>query len=165
MVFAASIVADAHKCSRFRLINAVLVTAPETTTVSRIANALGDIGHLCLASAAQNLLILWILSKVVSPGVSAFCTFAAVALVLDLVFSLTFFITVLSIDFRRLELQDSLEHINFQLTNMKSSPKESEEKPERKPWSVALLQGKLPFTTRLAGTVTIICFIAMLNFH
>jgi len=55
-------------------------------TVHRIANALGNVGHLSLAAAGQNLFILWVLSRIVSPGVAAFCAFAAVALVFDFVF-------------------------------------------------------------------------------
>jgi len=52
-------------------------------TTSRIANALGDVGHLSLAAAAQNLMLLWLLSRMVWPGVAAFCAFAAVALIFD----------------------------------------------------------------------------------
>lgn len=52
----------------FRLINAVLAYPPTMATELRIANALGDIGPLSVAAAAQNLAILSLLSMVVSPG-------------------------------------------------------------------------------------------------
>lgn len=52
----------------FRLINAVLAYSPTMATELRIANALGDIGPLSVAAAAQNLAILSLLSMVVSPG-------------------------------------------------------------------------------------------------
>lgn len=52
----------------FRLINAVLAYPPTMATELRIANALGDIGPLSVAAAAQNLAILSLLSTVVSPG-------------------------------------------------------------------------------------------------
>lgn len=52
----------------FRLINAVLAYSPTMATELRIANALGDIGPLSVAAAAQNLTILSLLSTVVSPG-------------------------------------------------------------------------------------------------
>lgn len=52
----------------FRLINAVLAYPPTMATELRIANALGDIGPLSVAAAAQNLAILSLLSTVVSSG-------------------------------------------------------------------------------------------------
>jgi hypothetical protein len=105
------------------------------------------------------LFILWLLSKVAS-GVAAFCTFAAIALVFDFVLHLTFFLAVLSVDVRRMELQDSLDRIN---TN--SNRKTSISKPERQYWFDALLQGRLPFSTRIAGSAISICFILALNMH
>lgn len=130
-------------------------------TVTRIANALGDVGHLSLAAAGQNLLILWLLSRVVSPSVAPACAFAAVALVFDFLFHLTFFVAVLSVDVRRMELQDSLDRINL-ATQRRSS---TTSKLERRTWGGALLQGKLPFSTRIAGTVAMVSFIFVLNWH
>ncbi|KAI9839984.1 MAG: hypothetical protein M1819_000176 [Sarea resinae] len=141
----------------FRLINAVLVTSPEMPTSYRIANALGDIGHHSIAAAAQNLLMLWLFSQLVSPGVAAFCAFAAVALVFDFFFHLTFFVAVLSVDVRRMELQDSLDRITIgQYDKSESS---------RLTWKDALFQGNIPFSTRIAGTAIMIAFIVALNWH
>ncbi|EKG19559.1 hypothetical protein MPH_03423 [Macrophomina phaseolina MS6] len=145
----------------FRLINAVLESPAHMPTVTRIANALGDVGHLALAAAGQNLLILWLLSRVVSPSVAPACAFAAVALVFDFLFHLTFFVAVLSVDVRRMELQDSLDRINL-ATQRRSS---TTSKPGRRTWGGALLQGKLPFSTRIAGTVAMVSFILALNWH
>ncbi|KAK0637677.1 Sterol regulatory element-binding protein cleavage-activating protein [Lasiodiplodia hormozganensis] len=145
----------------FRLINAVLESPAHMPTVTRVANALADVGHLALAAAAQNLLILWLLSRMVSPSVAPACAFAAVALVFDFVFHLTFFVAVLSVDVRRMELQDSLDRINL-ATQRRSS---TSTKVERRTWGGALLQGKLPFSTRIAGTVAMISFILALNWH
>jgi WD40 repeat protein len=142
------------------LVNAVLAYPPEIPTAQRIGKALGLVGHLSLAAAAQNMVLLGLLSRVVSPGVAAFCTFAAVAIVLDFVFHLTFFTAVLSVDVRRVELQDSLDRINHAKGNAKSA------KPERrtnKLWAV--FWSKLPFSTRIAGTAVMICFILVLNTH
>lgn len=144
---------------RFRLINAVLANPPEMPTIQRVANALGDVGHLSLAAAGQNLFILWLLSLVVSPGVAAFCAFAAVALVFDFIFHLTFFTAVLSVDVRRMELQDSLERVTYAPTTRRSS------RSERKTWTDALFQGKLPFSTRIAGSAVTMSFILALNWH
>ncbi|KAF2089130.1 hypothetical protein K490DRAFT_38359 [Saccharata proteae CBS 121410] len=145
----------------FRLINAVLESPPHMPTVTRIANALGDVGHLSLAATVQNLLILWMLSKVVSPGVAPACAFAAVALVFDFLFHLTFFVAVLSVDVRRMELQDSLDRINFSQQRRSSVSN----KQERQTWSGAFMKGTVPFSTRIAGTVAMICFILTLNWH
>ncbi|KAL1642378.1 hypothetical protein SLS58_005452 [Diplodia intermedia] len=79
----------------------------------------------------------------------------------DFVFHLTFFVAVLSVDVRRMELQDSLDRINL-ATQRRSS---TSTKVERRTWGGALLQGKLPFSTRIAGTVAMISFILALNWH
>lgn len=144
---------------RFRLINAVLANPPEMPTISRVGNALGDVGHLSLAAVAQNLVLLWLLSRVVSPGVAAFCAFAAVALVFDFVFHLTFFVPVLSVDVRRTELQDFLDKANLAQAKAKTP------KQEQQTWIHALLQGKLPVSTRIAGSAAMMCFVVALNWH
>ncbi|KAI9814428.1 MAG: hypothetical protein M1827_003284 [Pycnora praestabilis] len=143
----------------FRLINAVLATPLEMPTIFRIANALGDTGHLTLAAAGQNLTILWLLSKVVSPGVSAFCAYAAVALVFDFFYHLMFFVAVLSVDVRRMELQDSLDRVDFTPLSARSID------TSRQTWGGALLKGKLPFSTRIAGTAVMTSFVTSLNWH
>ncbi len=128
-------------------------------TVSRIANALGDIGHLSLAAAAQNLFILWLLSKVVSPGVAAFCTFAAVAVVFDFLFHLTFFVAVLSVDVQRLELQDCFDKADANVSSSKGLDL------RRKTWGGAFFGGKLTSSTRVAGTAIVISSVMTLNWH
>ncbi|OCK80613.1 hypothetical protein K432DRAFT_352633 [Lepidopterella palustris CBS 459.81] len=143
----------------FRLINEVLSNPPEMSTVHRIGNALGEVGHLSLAAAGQNLIILWLLSRVVSPGVAAFCAYAAVALVFDFVFHLTFFLAVLSVDVRRMGLQDSLDQINI------AQPPPKTNKQGKPSWFEFLDGRKLPFSTRIAGSAAIICFVFVLNWH
>jgi Sterol-sensing domain of SREBP cleavage-activation len=135
----------------------VLVIPPEASTVSRISNALGDIGHLALARAAQNLLILWLLSRAV--WVTAFCMFSAIALVLDFYFHLTFFLAVLSVDMQRMDLQDSLDRSNL----AQGSDKVAGAGKQR--WTNALLHSKLPLSTRVAGTAVMVCFVTALNWH
>ncbi|GAB7361016.1 hypothetical protein MBLNU230_g1059t1 [Neophaeotheca triangularis] len=142
----------------FRLINAVLAYPPTTATDLRIANALGDVGPLSVATAAQNLALLWFLSRVVSPGVAAFCAFAAIATVFDSFFLLTFFVAVLMVDIRRLELQDSLHR-----TNARSRPRRAS--PSQRTWFDALVHGGLPVSTRMAGTVVTTTFVISLNYH
>jgi len=122
----------------------------------RIASAVADVGHLSLASAGQNLVILWVLAKVVSPGVASFCTFAAVAIVFDFFFHLTFFLAVLSVDVRRTELRDSIERRHLARRGSHTS---------KAGWFDAFLQGRLPVSSRLAGSAVSICFILALNMH
>lgn len=144
----------------FRLINAVLAYPPEMPNTQRIANGIGDIGHASVASAAQNLLILWLLSLVVSPGVAAFCAFAAVALLFDYFFLITFFVAVLNVDIRRLELQDSISRGGHPPAKTKRKVS-----PERHTWVDALIQGRIPFSTRMAGSAVTISFVMVLNWH
>ncbi|KAI9775648.1 MAG: hypothetical protein M1839_000973 [Geoglossum umbratile] len=142
----------------FQLINAALTIPPEAPTVSRMSNALGNIGHLALARAAQNLLILWLLSRTV--WVAAFCMFSSIALVFDFFFHLTFFLAVLSVDVQRLDLQGSLDRENPAQCSKNKAVGAGKQK-----WTNALLHGKLPLSTRVAGTAVMVCFVTALNWH
>ena len=144
----------------FRLINAVIMTPPQATTASRMSEALGKTGHVALAGATQNLLILWMLSKVVSPGVAAFCTFAAIALSFDFFYLLTFFLAVLSVDVRRTELRDSLNRSPPHTLHTSSLEAQSTQT-----WVDAILRGETPISTRIAGTVVMISFIIAAQWH
>jgi hypothetical protein len=147
----------------FRLINAVLAYPPTMATDLRIANALGDIGPLSVVAAAQNLFILSILSAVLSPGIAAFCAFAALATLFDVFFLLTFFVAVLNVDIRRLELQDSLTARQHNDTRPSRTLRRSASSQHA--WFDALMSGRLPFSTRMAGTAVTTTFILSLNYH
>ncbi|KAF2266945.1 hypothetical protein CC78DRAFT_112485 [Lojkania enalia] len=142
----------------FRLINVVLETPPEMPPVQRIGNALGEVGHLSLAVAGQNLVLIYLCSRVVTPWVADFCVFAAVTLVLDLVFHLTFFLAVLSVDVQRMELQDSLGRIE-------DSQSSKHGRQERQSWFGALLRNKWPSSTRWASSAAILSIIVAVNWH
>jgi hypothetical protein len=142
----------------FRLINAILAYPPTMATDLRIANALGDVGPLSIATAAQNLIILWLLSTIVSPGVKAFCAYAIIATLFDSFFLLTFFVAVLNVDIRRLELQDSIARSNQATQNKRTSP-------TQRTWFDALMHGRVPFSTRMAGSAVTTTFILSLNYH
>lgn len=124
----------------------------------RIGNALGEVGHLSLAIAFQNLALIYLCSRLVTPWVANFCVFAAVTLVFDLVFHLTFFVAVLSVDVQRMELSDSLERIDHSQAMKKN-------RTERQTWLAAVREGNLPLGTRFAGTVAIFSFILAINWH
>lgn len=144
----------------FRLINAVIMTPPEHSATARMGEALGQTGHIALAGVTQNLVILWLLSKVVSPQITAFCTFAAIALLFEFFYLLTFFSAVLSIDVHRTELSDSLQRA--------STPNERTlipDFPKRKTWTDALLRGEAPPSTRIAGTIVLVGFVLAAQWH
>ena len=128
--------------------------------VFRIANALGDVGHLTVAAVAFNLMLLWVLSHVFSPDVASFCAFAAVALVIDFCFHLTFFLAVLSVDVKRMELQDSLDRANKSLLRVMNPPDRNQQF-----WKYILSLKPLPFTTRVFGSAAIVGFVSLLNWH
>jgi hypothetical protein len=142
----------------FRLINAVILTPSEIPTAVRLAEALGETSHIALAGAAQNLFILWLLAKAVSPGVAAFCVFAAIALIFDFVYLMTFFVAVLSVEVRRTELSDSLE-------KGRSRSRHRPPKDTRESWIDAILRGNLPVSTRISGTIVMIGFVLIAQWH
>ncbi|KAK4543675.1 hypothetical protein LTR36_005320 [Oleoguttula mirabilis] len=144
----------------FRLINAVVAEPATMATDQRIANALGDVGPVSVATAAQNLIMLSLLTAFVSPGVAAFCAFACIATLFDVFFLLTFFVAVLNVDIRRFELQDALARSTHQRAKRRPPPSKSQHT-----WFDALVQGRLPFSTRMAGTAVTSTFILSLNYH
>lgn len=143
----------------FRLINAVILTPSDHNTSSRIGHAFGETGHVALASVAQNLLILWGLARVVSSGVSAFCTFAAIAILFDFFYLSTFFLSVLSVDVRRTELGDALEKASIRNNRM------TLDGPPRQSMVDAILQGRIALSTRIAGTVVMLGFVIVAQWH
>lgn len=143
----------------FRLINAVIMTPSESSTSARISHAFGETSHVALASVIQNLLILWGLSQFVSPGVAAFCTFAAIALIFDFFYLSTFFLAVLSVDVRRTELSDALAKASFR------TRRESVDVRARQNWIDSILQGKIAMSTRIAGTIVMIGFVVIAQWH
>ncbi|KAF4968875.1 hypothetical protein FSARC_3810 [Fusarium sarcochroum] len=142
----------------FRLINAVILTPAEDSTSSRIGHAFGETAHTAIASSMQNALLLLMLSRWVSSGVSAFCIFAAIAIGFDLFYLSTFFLSVLSVDVRRTELSDALAK-----ASMRHNRGESDFQP-RKTWEL-VLQGKATLSTRIAGTIIMLGFVLIAQWH
>ncbi|KAG6040960.1 hypothetical protein E4U41_006438 [Claviceps citrina] len=142
-----------------RLINAVILAPFEDSTSSRIGAAFGQTAHTALASSLQNVLILIGLSQLVSPGVSAFCVFAAVAIVFDLFYLSTFFLSVLSVDVRRMELGDALAKAALRQSHRRYGVQGHTK------WSDSLFQGKIAWSTRIAGTIIMIGFVVIAQWH
>lgn len=142
------------------LINTVILTPSDRSTSFRMGEALGENGHIALASLAQNIAILWMLSTVVYPPITAFATFVALALALDYFFLLTFFTAVLSIDVRRTELSDSLNRVSTQKDRFSPDIQQ-----RRKSWIDSIMDGEAPTSTRLAGTVVMVGFVLIAQWH
>ncbi|KAF5017392.1 hypothetical protein F66182_10686 [Fusarium sp. NRRL 66182] len=142
----------------FRLINAVILTPAQDSTSSRIGHAFGETAHTAIASSMQNAFLLLMLSRWVSSGVSAFCIFAAVAIGFDFFYLSTFFLSVLSVDVRRTELSDALAKVS-----MRHNRGESDFKP-RGTWGL-ILQGRVTLSTRIAGTIVMLGFVLIAQWH
>ncbi|KAM0301345.1 hypothetical protein HYE67_006825 [Fusarium culmorum] len=142
----------------FRLINAVIIAPAEDSTSNRIGQAFGETAHTAITSSLQNVFLLLLLSRWVSPGVSAFCMFVAVAIGFDLFYLSTFFLSVLSVDVRRTELSDALAK-----ASIRRYRGESDFKP-RGAWE-RVLQGKVTLSTRISGTIIMLGFILIAQWH
>ncbi|KAK4203332.1 putative sterol regulatory element-binding protein [Triangularia verruculosa] len=144
-----------------RLINAVIMTSSTISNSDRIGEAFGETAHIAIANRVQNLLILWVLSRITFPGVAAFCTFVAIATVFDFIYLSTFLLSVLSVDVRQKELVE-LEKAFLLRT------KASEKEKQRSPWMEMLTHfrvGETAVSTRIAGTIVVICFVLIAQSH
>ncbi|KAH0537743.1 hypothetical protein FGG08_005491 [Glutinoglossum americanum] len=154
--------------SRFRLIKAV-PEASNGSPTSRIAKALGDVGHITLISVVQNLIFLYFLPKVAYPEVADFWMFVAVAIIFDLILHFTFFIAALSLDLRRLELEDSLDR-GISTSSRSSKPMKGSvslnghvgAKPR---WGNGPSLLASAFRVLTLGTFAMVCFVMALNWH
>ena len=142
----------------FRLINALILSPANGSLAARMGDALGQTGHIALAAVAQDLAILWALSKIVSPGIGSFCTFVAIALSFDFFYLLTFFVAVLGIDVRRTELTEALNKAAVR------GPSPSRRAPGNT-WTDSLFSAEAPMSTRIAGTVVMIGFVIVAQWH
>ncbi|KAH0493719.1 hypothetical protein TgHK011_000373 [Trichoderma gracile] len=142
-----------------RLMDAVVRTPSGETPSTRIGAAFGETAPTALVSTVQNVVILLGLSHAVAPGVSAFCIFAAIAIVLDFCFLSSFFISVLSVDVRRMELGDALAREALRRKRKQRRPRENPS------WLKRLLEGKIALSTRIAGSTVMIGFVIIAQTH
>ncbi|CAG8556671.1 1743_t:CDS:2, partial [Ambispora leptoticha] len=105
----------------FVLTNAVTSTSMELAVKERVAIGLGKVGYAITKYLGWELLILLICSATSIDSVQEFCVFTLVAVIVDYILQMTFFITTLSIDIRRLELSDLYRRP--MLTNINSKGK------------------------------------------
>ncbi|KAI6247308.1 Sterol regulatory element-binding protein cleavage-activating protein [Erysiphe necator] len=144
-----------------RFISAVVVTRSEVSTATRLGEALGKISHIALAGVGQNLAILWLLSRGTYPQITAFCTFAAIALIFDFFFLLTFFSAILSVDLQRMELNEALSKASSHNILMQMPI----ERLSRLTSIYTILKRILPLFSRIAGTIFLIGFALMAHWH
>lgn len=144
----------------FRIVNAFIATPSESSTAARMSQALGQTGFIALVGVLQNLSILWMFSKVVSPGVASFCVFVGIALAFDFFYLMMFFVPILSIDVRRTELSDALSRASMRVRHH-ANP----EPPKKLTWAQTLVRGDVPVSTRVAGTLMMICFFFAAQSH
>ena len=138
----------------FRLINAVFAMPAEQSTAQRISGALGEVGFLSSIAVATDLIMLVIIARISVPAVHEFCLFAGVALLVDFILHMTFFLAVLSVDVRRLELQDSLDKL---MTLNSNEDDLGAFGPPANPNPVIefIFQGGSPLSTRIAGSAIV----------
>jgi hypothetical protein len=145
----------------FRLINAVIMTSSTISISDRIGEAFGSTAHIAIANRVQNSLILYGLSKITSAGVSAFCTFAAIATLFDFFYLATFFLSVLSVDVRQRELWE------LEKASLKRTKSSNGEQPKQ-PWIDGIYPirlGDTAMSTRIAGTIVLIGFVLIAQAH
>ncbi|KAK0643092.1 sterol-sensing domain of SREBP cleavage-activation-domain-containing protein [Cercophora newfieldiana] len=144
-----------------RLINAVIMTSSSINISARIGEAFGATAYVAVANRLQNLLILFVLSRITVPGVAAFCTFAAVAIVFDFFYLATFFLSVLSVDVRQRELSE-LEKASLKRTKSQQS------QSGNSTWADTLRHirlGDVALSTRIAGTIVVLGFVLTAQLH
>jgi hypothetical protein len=91
----------------FRLINAIGHTPCENSPLGRVVSAVCNSAPSSIILVVENVAMLLIgLFLGFTPIVNAVCLFTALALILDLILHLTYFTALLSVDLRRLELDD-----------------------------------------------------------
>ncbi|KOS18110.1 Sterol regulatory element-binding protein cleavage-activating protein [Escovopsis weberi] len=144
----------------FRLINAVIATPFEDSASNRIGYAFGETAHIALGTTLQKVLIAVAMSRFNNVH-AGFCIFTAVAMVLNFFFFSTFFLSVLGVDVRRLELGDALA---------KESSRHNRRVKQGRPgpgpsWLKKLAFGNVAFSTRLAGTLVMIGFVLIVQWH
>ncbi|CAK7211132.1 hypothetical protein SBRCBS47491_001015 [Sporothrix bragantina] len=155
-----------------RLIKGVIATNLEESTSSRIGTAFGKTTHIAFASVMEHLLLLWGISKLVTPSLSDFCAFLAIAIVFDFFYLSTFFLSVLSVEVRRSELSEFIEKSSTIWRSHQSSnrasiypPPTSQQEMPRQSWVTAVLQGRIDVSTRIAGTIIMLGFVIIAQWH
>ncbi|KAF9972164.1 hypothetical protein BGZ73_004767 [Actinomortierella ambigua] len=88
------------------LVHAVVETSMDLPVKERVGRGLSAVGVSITMTLLAEICLLAVGAMTTIPAVQEFCTFAIAAVIMDYLLQMTFFITVISIDIRRLELTD-----------------------------------------------------------
>ncbi|KIL68543.1 hypothetical protein M378DRAFT_158350 [Amanita muscaria Koide BX008] len=131
----------------FNLVDAVGRTSVTLTVKQRVAEGLSRAGTSNTLKVVTYNTILGLIAAFSGGAVRQFCVFATVVLVAHWFLAHTFFITVLSIDIQRLELEELLQHDPTVVTRAHKKPEAPESLPSNR-WrrlmssTQALLRGR-----------------------
>ncbi|KAK9368597.1 sterol-sensing domain of SREBP cleavage-activation-domain-containing protein [Lipomyces kononenkoae] len=155
----------------FRLLNALSYTKPEQPAIVRIGTALGKVGFLSTVTTACNICLFLLAIFISGPPIKQVCTFAIIATVIDYILHMTYFLAVLSIDVRRLELEDLIQtSLGAASNDTDDSDEEELISKETVSWSPFpkiisyFWDGSVPTTTS-AGIATTACFLVTMQLH
>ena len=165
-----------------RLIKGVIATNLEDSTSNRIGVAFGKTTHVAFAGVMEHIVLLWGISKLVTSGLSDFCAFLAIAVVFDFFYLSTFFVAVLSCEVRRSELSEIIEKTSSTRRSKQSNSGDpmyyphsyqslgmptntAPPRPPRPSWVAAMLQGRADASTRIAGTIILLGFVVIAQWH
>ena len=137
--------------------NAVFETPPEMPVQNRIATAVGDVGFLSTVAVATDLMFLFAVAQISLPAVQEICVFAGLAIFLDFLLHLTFFVAILRVEISRLELKDSLERLNELKIHSRGDRRGSDDSIDRQPHFTDFLFNiaNTPISSRVAGTIIV----------
>jgi len=97
----------------FVLTNAVTSTSMELDVKERVGRGLEKVGVSMTKTLFTGFFLLLICSATSINSVQEFCIFTSVAMIIDYLLQMSFFITTLSIDLRRLEVLESFGLLNL----------------------------------------------------
>ncbi|KAH8891361.1 hypothetical protein GQ53DRAFT_782051 [Thozetella sp. PMI_491] len=147
----------------FRLIKTVMMSSSSLNVNTRIGEAFGETAHIAVANRAQNLLILWGLSKATYPGVAASCKFGAIAIMFDFFYLATFFLPVLSVDVRQRELSELVKASLKKNKRTHPQPQPQQNRQLLAEFWHQIEGGSL--STRLAGSIVCAGFVLIAGEH
>ena len=138
---------------------------PERTASDRIADALGSVGYLSVLDMVQNLLILRFFYTVLNPGLSVFCVFAGLCVILDLFYHFAYFLPSLCNSLRSVDLGELLHHPAPPRDDANDAAVLGQLTQESPPEALAQIPFGFPSPGRLLGTLLLIGFVLLLNQH
>ncbi|GAO51085.1 hypothetical protein SAICODRAFT_73387 [Saitoella complicata NRRL Y-17804] len=152
----------------FRLTNAVIRTPSSLPASRRVATAMGNVGASSLMAVSADLAILVLLAMASVTAVREFCMYAAVAIVVDFILHMTYFVAILSVDIRRLEMKDyEITQEGDQRVRLpidRRGSMDGELSMRGRLWAGVVWVFRV-FGKGLAGSIILLSFVVALNLH